>query len=134
MPLIGARAAFCAAELVARLKVYQQTSVPASHHTLAGVNCSKSVSPADHPEWHGAWMPFCAAAAPEGRATAAGALRRSGRNSVRVLHDSDCTPPQAYGEAPRCDAAIKAAAGEACSLRRSTKESCEVVLEPWATC
>ena len=34
------------AELVARLRVYQKTSVPASRHTLVGLNCTDP-----SPEW-----------------------------------------------------------------------------------
>jgi arylsulfatase A-like enzyme len=52
------------AELRKRLEAYAATAVPASHHELKGINCT-SPSPADHPEWQGNWMPYCAAAAPE---------------------------------------------------------------------
>jgi len=46
-------------QLIARLRVYQRTSVSVNFHKLVGTNCT-SADPSKHPEWNNTWMPNCA--------------------------------------------------------------------------
>ena len=105
-------------ELEKRLEAYQAVAVPKGRHTLSGINCT-SPSPEKHPEWHGFWMPFCAATALPGALQSTSTRLAGNETGVVVLREADC-------DESGCAAALDAAYA-ACEANGT----CEVVLEPW---